>query len=382
MSFHLVNSFVFSRSVSLPSPLPVRRRQKRNGTRRGDEGEGEEEEEEEPRQAISNSGWKKEGEEEEEESFGMTQNGGKRAREGANEYALAYVHPAAEKERKEMRNGGWDTLPLPPCVYSFSLSIFASRRSRINVSLRSSSFLPPSTPMLHPSKKKRNKKEERSGSGDERGVEGEFFPFCRGRRTAKWGGGGGGKGNREVEEGLRIPIPLSLLFFTFIPLSSMGLAFFLMHLQGSFCLAKKQFLCIFFYVLETYQSCTRARSPNTTAQHNIAPGLYTKAAPLHQREGCSLGSSTPEKRRRRKKWRLISISRCLLAPLLSFYEGVGIDGRRGGGGKAEDGSLGPLRLCACLPLPLAGLVWFEREYDTEGLHSFQFYFRLSQKESY
>ena len=118
-------------------------------------------------------------------------------------------------------------------------------------------------------------------------------------------------------------------------------------------------------------------------QHNTTLRRgYTKAAPLHQREGCSLGSSTPEKRRRRKKWRLISISRCLLAPLLSFYEGVGIDGRRGGGGKAEDGSLGPLRLSACLPLPLAGLVWFEREYDTEGLHSFQFYFRLSQKESY
>ncbi len=87
----------------------------------------------------------------------------------------------------------------------------------------------------------------------------------------------GGKGNREVEEGLRIPIPLSLLFFTFIPLSSMGLAFFLMHLQGSFCLAKKQFLA-FFNVLETYQSCTRARSPTTTAQNNIALGQYQGCA--------------------------------------------------------------------------------------------------------
>ena len=107
--------------------------------------------------------------------------------------------------------------------------------------------------MLHPSKKIRNKKEERSGSGDERGVEGEFFPFCRGRRRrAKWGGGGGGKGNREVEEGLRIPIPLSLLFFTFIFSFKYGIGIFSNAPPGFFLLGQKTISGIFFYVLETY----------------------------------------------------------------------------------------------------------------------------------
>ncbi len=124
----------------------------------------------------------------------MTQNGGRRAREGANEYALACVHPAAEKERTEMRNGGWDTLPLPPCVYSFSLSIFASRRSRINVSLRSSSFLPPSNQMLHPSKKK--------GIRKRKGLEVETKEEWRENSFPSAGEGGGGQSG-EVEEGGR-----------------------------------------------------------------------------------------------------------------------------------------------------------------------------------
>ena len=119
MSFSLANSSVFSRSVSFPSPLPVRRRQKRNGTRRGDEGEGEEEEEE-PRQAISNSGRKKEGEEEE-ESFGMTQNGGRGAREGLmNTRLLVCILRQKKKERRCGMGGGILSLFLLVCTLSLS----------------------------------------------------------------------------------------------------------------------------------------------------------------------------------------------------------------------------------------------------------------------